>query len=40
MGDIKKDYKINKDNVIKLNKLYEKIIKQDKTKEDNETNNK
>lgn len=35
----KKEYVIKKDNIIKLQKLYEKIIKEDKPK-DNETNNK
>lgn len=33
----KKEYIIKKDNIIKLNKLYEKIIIQEKTK-DNEQN--
>jgi len=36
----KKDYVIKRDNVIKLQKLYEKIIKQDNTKDNGKTNDK
>lgn len=36
----KKEYVIKKDNIIKLQKLYEKIIKEDKPKDNGKTNNK